>query len=1225
MVEEAGSAAEGRVDARNAVGVQVGEGNTQIVYQYAPLTWGDGVAAPPLTTVSGHVESPYRGLASYDERDAAFFFGREDTTDEVLDRLSASLDAETGIVFVSGVSGAGKSSVLRAGVLPRLRGGGLAGAPEASGWPCLLFTPGPRPLDELALQLGELAGVDAAAVRATLTVEPAAIALTARQAVRRHARGGAEGRMVLVVDQFEQLYTQCDDPDHRAAFLVSLQALVTGASAPALALVGVRADFEARCAEEELLAPAVQDRYLVTSLTPRRLRAAITEPARMAGAAVEPALVDTLLAELGAGVGAGALPLLSHALDQTWRRRTGRDLTLTDYERTGGVEGAVAVTAQATYDALTPDQQAVAKQVFLRLTVTDVNGRDLSMRTSRSELLAGRDATAVDAVVEAFTEERLLTVGADTVEVSHEVLLSAWPLLRDDWLAESRSRRLVLSRLHLTAGEWDRHRRDPAYLYTGSLLDASLGASRQESLTSVDAQFLDASLSRRRAATNRRRALVAGLAVLCVALAGVALVAVRARRDATRQRDVAIGRTLVQQSETTGDSDAGLSKLESVAGWRMAPSTTSYAAMLDAVMRPGSATLTGHSGTVRGMAVDPRGRLMASGGSDGTLRLWDVAHRRQVAVLEHGPDAINAVAMSPDGRIVAAGGADGIVRLYDVRSRKRIGSLTPSGDKVMSAAFAPSGDRLATVTLDGVLTWWDVASLRRTRTVHLPQDLWSIAYAPDGSDVAVGGEESGAVRLVSPTGRSRVVVKTSGTPLAPSSVPVHGVTFSPDGTLLSVAAAGRVEVFDAGRIRRLGDLRVNAVTSAFTPDGQYVLTGNQSGSVWAWRLNGIAEVCDLAGGTGPVLAVAVLHDGVSAVSAGADGAVRLWDLSSCLPRHSLVLGQDAGSEVNASVSWPRSSRQMVSLGNHGLIAWNAATGSMEGTPRFAGLDHARVLADGRHVVATAPTRTGFRLETVDLSIGATRVLYRGRGTVDDVEVSPDGRLAAVAAYGSSRSTELVPLDGTKPRALDTNHVSETSSVAFSPDGRTLAAAGADSSLELWNVRSAKRTARSAVSRASVRAGATDSALRALAFAPDGRAVATADNRVRLWSVAGGNLKQVRVFDPGGSTLLGIAFAPNGHVLATGGMDGTVRLWNTSTGHAVGSAMPGHAGIVRNISFSPDGHWLASAGQDGRLLLWDTSALRDPASSLCRAAGTDLTRAQWRAAVGDEAAYRTVCG
>ena len=233
MIEESASApASGDrppLDARAAVGVQVGEGNTQIIYQYAALTWGDGVAPPPLASVSGRVESPYRGLASYEERDAAFFFGRNDVADAILRRLSeaARVDdsASNAIVVVSGSSGAGKSSLIRAGVLPRLRGAGLAGTPQAAGWPCLLFAPGPRAIDELALQLGELAGVDAAGVRETLRVEPAAIALTARQAARRQTGDGPEGRLLLVIDQFEQLFTQVHDPAQQKTFLEALGAL----------------------------------------------------------------------------------------------------------------------------------------------------------------------------------------------------------------------------------------------------------------------------------------------------------------------------------------------------------------------------------------------------------------------------------------------------------------------------------------------------------------------------------------------------------------------------------------------------------------------------------------------------------------------------------------------------------------------------------------------------------------------------------------------------------------------------------------------------------------------------------------------------------------------------------------------------------------------------------------------------------------------------------------
>ena len=484
--------------------------------------------------------SPYRGLAVFEEQDAALFFGREAATTEVLERMSRVL-AGAGLLVVSGVSGAGKSSLLRAGVLPRIREAGLAAAPGAASWPCLVFTPTRAPLDELALRVAVLAGADAAAVRRGLEADPAGFALTARQAAlaRPHGQAGdsdgsaaergqpsRQRRLLLVVDQFEQLFTQCADEGQRRAFITALHAAASVRHGPdqppaALVVLGVRADFEARCADYPQLADAVQDRYLVTSMTERQLRMAITEPAKKAGSKVDDDLVDVLLAEVRnrqpGAFGAGVLPLLSHALDQAWRCRTGDTVTLADYERTGGIEGAVADSAQRAYDRLTPAQQAAARQVFTRLTATSSDGVDTADRATRAELTEGKSAAEaqdVEAVLEAFAAERLLTLAADTVEISHEVLLTAWPLLRDTWLAETHADRIVRTRLHNTAAEWARHSRDPSYLYSGSLLQAATDAAarigadpaRHPPLSQTERDFLHASDRAHRRRVRRRQA-----------------------------------------------------------------------------------------------------------------------------------------------------------------------------------------------------------------------------------------------------------------------------------------------------------------------------------------------------------------------------------------------------------------------------------------------------------------------------------------------------------------------------------------------------------------------------------------------------------------------------------------------------------------------------------------------------------------------------------------------
>ena len=349
-----------------------------------------------------------------------------------------------------------------------------------------------------------------------------------------------------MVDQFEELFTQCADEGQRRVFITALHAAAAARHGPdqipaALVVLGVRADFEARCADYPELADAVQDRYLVTAMTERQLRMAITEPAKKADSVVDDDLVEVLLAEVRTGqpgtFGAGMLPLLSHALDQAWRSRAGQALTLADYERTGGIDGAVAASAQRAYDTLTPAQQAAARQVFTRLTTTSAEGVDSADRVTRAELIEGKsqaEAQDVEQVLEAFAAERLLTFAAGTVEISHEALLTAWPLLRDTWLADTHADRIVRTRLRTTAAEWARQSRDRSYLYSGSLLAAatdtgtriSADPARHPPLSQIERDFLHASSHAHRRSVRRRQAVIAGLLALtltAVTAAGIAV------------------------------------------------------------------------------------------------------------------------------------------------------------------------------------------------------------------------------------------------------------------------------------------------------------------------------------------------------------------------------------------------------------------------------------------------------------------------------------------------------------------------------------------------------------------------------------------------------------------------------------------------------------------------------------------------------------------------------
>ena len=454
------------------------------------------------------------------------------------------------------------------------------------------------------------------------TADPGGFALTARQAALARPPGPAgepdgrparrdqpppQRRLLLVVDQFEELFTQCAEEGQRRAFITALHAAATAGHGPdqapaALVVLGVRADFEARCADYPQLAGPVQDRYLVTAMTERQLRMAITEPAKKAGSEVDDDLTGLLLAEVRTGqpgtFGAGVLPLLSHALDQAWRSPgPGRRSPWPTMSAPAASRAPSPPAPSAPTTASTPAQQAAARQVF---TAADRHQQRRAWttadRATRAELTGGKspaEAQDVEAVLEAFAAERLLTLAAGTVELSHEALLTAWPLLRDTWLADTHADRIVRTRLHTTAAEWARHSRDRSYLYSGSLLQAATGTAarigadpaRHPPLSQTERDFLHASSHAHRRTVRRRQGFIALLMALVIGLASVAAFAFLARQDAVhnaataarnaasaeRQHAIALSRQLAAESLNIDGTDPVTARRLAVAAWAVSP------------------------------------------------------------------------------------------------------------------------------------------------------------------------------------------------------------------------------------------------------------------------------------------------------------------------------------------------------------------------------------------------------------------------------------------------------------------------------------------------------------------------------------------------------------------------------------------------------------------------------------------------------------------------------
>ncbi|MGW1912107.1 nSTAND1 domain-containing NTPase [Streptomyces sp. NPDC002076] len=1149
---------------------------------------------PPVT---GGV-CPYRGLAPYRQEDARWFFGRERSTSALIAQLRAA-ERTGGLVMLVGASGAGKSSLLNAGLVPAVRGGALhdergTGIPHTSAAPlraaqettadCVLYlVPGADPLGELVRRIPDLGTVAADARRAEqkATENPVVpgsdapwVARAAREAVSEwaHRETSAECRPVVVVDQFEEAFTLCSDEADRRTFLQLLHAACTPPAdsdepAPVLVVLGIRADFYEQCLGYPELADALQHRHMVLGpLTSAELREAVTGPAKAVGLELEPGLAELIVREVSAdgprgAHDAGVLPLLSHALLATWQRRKAGRLTLAGYRAAGGIQGAVAATAERAWSGLDPAARTAARLLLLRLVRLGEDTQATRRRGTRRQLAEeSADPGKTEESLEALVQARLVTLDADTVEITHEALLHAWPRLRH-WIDDDRGDQLLRQRLEEDGRAWEDSGRDSSLLYRGSRLEQARNWARSAGdtyLTRSAVEFLAAAVRLRKRTVWISRSAVAALVVLSLVAGGSAVIA-------WQQRDDAVFEQVLAEADRVQRTDPSLAaQLDLVAHHLRPDDEGTYSRLISIVNAPLATPLSGHTGAVYLTSFSPDGRTLATASYDRTVRLWNVAdprHPRPLGRPLTGHTSwVSSAVFSPDGRTLASAGDDGTIRLWDVTEPGRpkpLGSpLTGHRGTIYLVAFSPDGRTLASAGEDHTVRLWNVTDPRRPSELTALRGhsaaVRSVAFSPDGHTVAAGGDDN------------TILLWNTADPRRPKQYPT--------------ALKGHTDL-------------VHSV--AFSPDGRTLASGSADDTIRLWNVTDPAHPSvlgsPLAGHTGPIWSVAFSPDGNRLAAASADSTASLWNVT------------DPSSPSQVGEPLAGSSGEMYALG-FSPDGRTLATGSGDSKVRLWSLSTSDIIGrtgafrpDGR-VLATAARDGRLRLWNVTRPgqpVPLGQAFMQADGGHRAPVFSPDGRTLAVLTNNQSVYLWNVrdpshPVAAGPPIRLRTRFAGPDT-LAFSPDGRILATAYDDATIQLWNVTDPAHPV--ALGRPLT---GHRGYVNALAFSPDGRTLASgsADSTIRLWNVT----------DPAQPTGLGrltehsgpvnaIAFSPDGHVLASGSDDDTVRLWNIShpaSATALGAPLTGHTEAVKLLTFSLDGHVLASGGNDNTVRLWNVS-------------------------------------
>jgi WD40 repeat protein len=1084
--------------------------------------------------------SPYKGLDYFEEEDAELFFGREQLVDDLVGKVK-----ESRTLFVTGPSGSGKSSLVRAGLIHALKGGCLK---DSERWLYGIMKPGREPTAELARVTAKLAGTTNA--EDEISAKAASDPTILRRWCEIALGDGKNERIVLFIDQFEEIFTQINK-ENANTFIDLLDNAVSMENSRVILLLAMRSDFISTCTlYPRLNALYNRQNIQIGGMQPEELASAIAQPALHVGLRIDPELIARIINDMREEP--GALPLMQFALKDLFDAQQSQGgiiaLTLNDYLQRGGIHKALERYADNSFNKLDSHEQELARSIFTGLIEIGRGTPDTRRTALFDELVpVGTQSEEIKSIVRGLADARLITTdeiaGKDTVTISHEKLIDAWPWLKR-LVNENRDLIALQNQITDDAKEWESHGKDISYLYVGVRL-ANVHEQLEEKglvINELGKEFIEKGtenyVNELKEAKKREEHLL-------------------------QLTNIAVARQLSAQAQAmiaNRSSKQMIAVLLAIQSMKMLPSSESAQILLSSNFAAQLITRFTHDREVRSVTFSPDGKYVVSGSRDNTARVWEISSGKEMARMIHN-FGVTAVAFSPDSKHVVSSSQDKTARVWEAITGKEVSRMLHEAT-VDIVTFSPDGKYVASGSQDKTARVWNPAT--GEEFARMPHDsiVNSVAFSPNGKYIVTGDNRTARVWR---TGASRAEdLNNFGNRLVSFGLSLMK-SLRNVFRIISGMRVQRVKAASFQEVARISHTdRVQSV--AFSPNSKLVISASGDGTILVWEATTGKKKVHITHGHN-VAPNAIDSNGIHIVSGSADHTARIWDITTGREIARMTHDLDV-----TSVSFSPDGKWVVSTSyDNTARVWEAATGQ-----EVARMTHEKAVVaaafskDGRYIVSGGQDKT---VQMWRASLTRKVVCLAHGHVVTSLSFSPKG---IYLATGSIDHTVRVWKVGTGEEIARMAHDSSVNSIAFSPvEGAKYVVSGSfDRTARVWNIETGKEIARTI----------HESSVDFVTFSPDGKYVVSGGSDVVwIWEATTGQkiglLGEVQQRNS-------VAFSPDGKYIVAGSSEGVAIVLLVGTGEQISHSICDSE--VNSAAFSPDGNYLV-CGCSGTAFVFETKS------------------------------------